>query len=153
ADPGVMTDRIRLGVLLPPGAEAAAVRADLDAYAERLVRAGGIYGRRLELVYLENEAGPAGPAGGAAAAGRPAAAPAVGPAAAPPAGPAAAPRVGQASAPPVAEIATYRQRVERFVAQTQPFALVSSWCAGNEADLAAMAAELELPVVGALTAA
>ncbi len=110
-DPGVTADRVRVGVLLPAGPEAAVVRADLDAYAARLERAGGIYGRRLDLRYL-------------AAAGSPA-------------------------EPSPAE---RRREVERFIAEQAPFALAASSFAGAEEALAGMAADLEVPVVGALTA-
>jgi ABC-type branched-subunit amino acid transport system substrate-binding protein len=110
-DPGVTADRVRVGVLLPAGPEAAVVRADLDAYATRLERAGGIYGRRLDLRYL------------AAA--------------------------GLAGEPSPAE---RRRQVERFIAEQAPFALAASSFAGAEEALAEMAADLEVPVVGALTA-
>jgi len=53
-DPGLTADAIALGVLLPGGdrpeaaAEAAAVRAVLEARFAQLDREGGVYGRRLE---------------------------------------------------------------------------------------------------------
>jgi ABC-type branched-subunit amino acid transport system substrate-binding protein len=55
ADPGVSEDAVRLGVLLAPegpGDDAAwAVRSTLEAGAAKVNAAGGVYQRRLELVY------------------------------------------------------------------------------------------------------
>jgi ABC-type branched-subunit amino acid transport system substrate-binding protein len=121
-DPGVTPGNLRLGVLLPPPPEDAAVRRALDAMAARVAGAGagsgsfsgGLYGRRLELRYL------AAPAPGAWA--------------------------GDAGA-------DLRAAVERFVAAEQPFALVASNVAGGEAALAELTADLDLPIVGALTPA
>jgi ABC-type branched-subunit amino acid transport system substrate-binding protein len=123
-DPGVAADRLRLGVLLPPGPESEEVRRRLDAFAARLAAAGGIYGRSLELRYLEAEPPPPEPL--------------------PPEAP--------APPPPEAAAAARRAAVERFLAGSQVFALVASAFAGAERELAGLAAEQELPVVGALTA-
>jgi ABC-type branched-subunit amino acid transport system substrate-binding protein len=61
-DPGVDADRLRLGVLLPPGPEGSVVRGDLDAFAAAVNGGGGLFGRRLDLRYLVRQ--PGGPAGG-----------------------------------------------------------------------------------------
>jgi ABC-type branched-subunit amino acid transport system substrate-binding protein len=51
-DPGVTAERLRVGVLLPPGPEGGEVRRELDAFAAHLAAGGGIYGRNLEVHYL-----------------------------------------------------------------------------------------------------
>jgi ABC-type branched-subunit amino acid transport system substrate-binding protein len=51
-DPGVTAERLRVGVLLPPGPESDEVRRNLDAFATHVAAAGGIYGRSLEIRYL-----------------------------------------------------------------------------------------------------
>ncbi|HEX6201508.1 MAG TPA: ABC transporter substrate-binding protein [Thermoanaerobaculia bacterium] len=69
-DPGVRPDAVRLGVLLAPeGAgdgAARSVRTTLDAFATGLNAAGGVYQRRLELVYRRLPAAPAERAAAAA---------------------------------------------------------------------------------------
>jgi ABC-type branched-subunit amino acid transport system substrate-binding protein len=51
--PGVSADRLRLGVLTPPGdRDAEAVRDALTVYTTELNEQGGIYGRMLEMVPL-----------------------------------------------------------------------------------------------------
>lgn len=56
-DPGVGTDTLRLGTLLPSagrfGEMGQAVKGILQAYVHRINQSGGIYGRRLELVVAE----------------------------------------------------------------------------------------------------
>lgn len=110
-DPGVQHDGVRLGVLLPPEGQgdgaARAVRSTLDAFAAGLDAAGGVYQRRLELVYRRLPAAPAERAAAAA----------------------------------------------EFVAAERPFALVAPSFFGAEAELAGLAAEEGLPVVGPLTLA
>jgi len=55
-DPGVADDRVRLGVILPPAGPLDAmgdvVRQVLSAYADRISLRGGIYGRRVEMAFL-----------------------------------------------------------------------------------------------------
>ncbi len=225
ADPGVTPDRLRLGILLPPEPEAAAVRRALDAAAARLNATGGLYARRLDLRYLPplpQSAAMPGPestalaASGMVALSRPElvvvrvsapdalyrpegaamrtpapaaldAADAESPQRASSPGPEAAMRAlgpatlaapepadaeppervssqGSGAADPLAsgsvvppaspaQSAAWRAAVERFLDAEQPFALVASAAAGEEAALASLAADRELPVVGALTGA
>jgi ABC-type branched-subunit amino acid transport system substrate-binding protein len=49
SDPGLTNDTVRIGVVLPAGPHAAAAHALVETYAARLNRAGGIYGRKIEL--------------------------------------------------------------------------------------------------------
>jgi ABC-type branched-subunit amino acid transport system substrate-binding protein len=55
-DPGVDDTRVRLGVILPPAGPlngmGDVIRQVLSAYADRISRRGGIYGRRVEMVFL-----------------------------------------------------------------------------------------------------
>ena len=57
-DPGITPDSIRLGCFLPfegpRGAGGDAVRRALDAYFGDLSDRGGVYGRRIEMVYVES---------------------------------------------------------------------------------------------------
>jgi ABC-type branched-subunit amino acid transport system substrate-binding protein len=107
ADPGVTETTIRLGTILPPRGFLAemsqAIQAALMAYVDDINTQGGIYQRRIELLF--------DPSPEAAGARLPAA------------------------------------RV--FLAATQVFALVGSFMAGADADMAALVAEQEVPVVGA----
>jgi ABC-type branched-subunit amino acid transport system substrate-binding protein len=152
-DPGVTAERLRVGVLLPPGPESGEVRRELDAFAAHLAAGGGIYGRNLEIRYLSPEGRESPAAWKSVDPLRPPP-----PARQPPSGePAAAPQ--QAGAPPrpsppepETPAAARRATVERFLADQQVFALVASAFAGAEEELADLAAEQELPVIGALTA-
>ncbi|HSL81860.1 MAG TPA: ABC transporter substrate-binding protein [Thermoanaerobaculia bacterium] len=63
AEPGVTGAAVRLGVVLPPpelGGLAEALRAVLEAVAERANEAGGFYGRRVELRFAQPAGTPAG---------------------------------------------------------------------------------------------
>lgn len=57
-DPGVTSDAIRIGVLLPPagtfGESSVAVKNVLIAYVRELNESGGIYGRRIELSFADS---------------------------------------------------------------------------------------------------
>lgn len=57
-DPGVSTDALSIGVILPPRAQGSAVRDSvhvvLDDYREKLNREGGIFGRRVEFSFMES---------------------------------------------------------------------------------------------------
>lgn len=61
--PGVSAGAVRLGVVLPPGEGAherrAAIRGILAAAADRVERRGGVYGRRMDLRFLETPEAPA----------------------------------------------------------------------------------------------
>jgi ABC-type branched-subunit amino acid transport system substrate-binding protein len=112
AEPGLTAGEIRLGVLLPGGArpesaaQAAAVRAVLEARFAELESAGGLYGRRLTLSF------------------------------------AALPE-------PAAERAT---QLRELLAREPLFALVGSYLAGAESEMAATVAAAAIPLIGPLTA-
>lgn len=57
ADPGIDDDRLRIGTVLPPAGVASGDRvvALLEAFVEARNAAGGLYGRRLELVVERSE--------------------------------------------------------------------------------------------------
>jgi hypothetical protein len=60
ADPGLTPDAVRVGVLLPPGPQAAAARARVEAWAAGLAASGGIYARRPEPEFFGSAAELAG---------------------------------------------------------------------------------------------
>jgi ABC-type branched-subunit amino acid transport system substrate-binding protein len=134
-DPGVTPGSLRLGVVLPPPPADAAVRRALDSMAARIAGAGAGGGSG-----GGNGGGNGNGSGGGNGGGlygrrldlRYLAAPAAGAWA------------GDAGA-------DFRAAVERFVAAEQPFALVASHVVGGEAVLAELTADLDLPIVGALT--
>ena len=112
AEPGLTAGEIRLGVLLPGGprpesaAQAAAVRAVLEARFAELESAGGLYGRRLTLFFT------------------------------------ALPE------PPAERAAKLRD----LLAREPLFALVGSYLAGAESEMAATVAVAAIPLIGPLTA-
>ena len=112
AEPGLSAVEIRLGVLLPGGArpesaaQAAAVRAVLEARFAELESAGGLYGRRLTLFFT------------------------------------ALPE------PPAERAAKLRD----LLAREPLFALVGSYLAGAESEMAATVAVAAIPLIGPLTA-
>ena len=57
SDPGLSADDFRVGVFLPAGRQRAATRRAITAWAAELQARGGIYGRRPEVLFLENGAG------------------------------------------------------------------------------------------------
>lgn len=61
-DPGVSDEAVRIGALLPPNSrypgQSAAIQTALTAYFAEVNKAGGLYGRRLELVCRELPAEP-----------------------------------------------------------------------------------------------
>lgn len=106
--PGVSDTRVLLGVLLPPPELAGlgdAVEGVLTALVERQNQTGGLYGRRLELLFLST------------------------------------------AGPPASRRSVLAEQLE----QADPFALVAGFIAGADAELAGLAAELEIPLVGPFT--
>jgi ABC-type branched-subunit amino acid transport system substrate-binding protein len=107
-DPGIGAGTLRLGTLLPAaghfGEVGRAVQGILRAYLDRINDAGGIYGRRLELVVAE-----------------------------------------------YSDRAGAQREVKRLVSEGDVFALVAPFAAGIEADLARLAGDARIPVVGPLT--
>jgi ABC-type branched-subunit amino acid transport system substrate-binding protein len=104
--PGVSADAVRLGTLLEPGEAGAAVRSALAAALAEVNKAGGIYGRQLELA---------------------------------------------STVLPVGTPAERRAAAAAFLDGAPPFALVGAALSGADGELSTLAAERELPVVGAVS--
>lgn len=108
-EPGVSEAAVRVGVVLPPTGPLAplgrAVRAALEAQAAAWNAQGGIYGRQVEMRFLE----------------------------------------------PPAEPAARRAAVADFLGREQVFAAVAAFLPGADAELAALFAERQVPLIGPFT--
>ncbi|HVT59849.1 MAG TPA: ABC transporter substrate-binding protein [Thermoanaerobaculia bacterium] len=107
-DPGVGLSALRLGVVLPPAGspQGEEIRRILDAFVRQVDGRGGVYGRRLELLYRQLPAAPA----------------------------------------------ERRAAVAGFLDDQDLFALVASDLTGAEEEIAELARQRELPVIGPLSA-
>lgn len=108
-DPGVTETTLRIGVLLPPADVLPEVGADVRAlmrtWAADTNRAGGIFGRSLEIVFNA----------------------------------------------PAGDSKTRAAAAGEFIQRERPFALVSSFTDGADAELAALAEELRVPLFATMT--
>jgi ABC-type branched-subunit amino acid transport system substrate-binding protein len=106
---GVTPERVRVGILLPPARElgevANEVSAILRAYADQRNAEGGVYGRKLALLFCQPEGTPAARA----------------------------------------------ETAREFITREQPFALISSFTDGADAELTALAEREQIPLLATLS--
>jgi len=106
---GLTAERVRVGVLLPPAREMAEVGSEvsaiLRAYVDERNAAGGVYGRKISLLFCQPEGTPAARAAAA----------------------------------------------REFITREQPFALISSFTDGADAELAAVAEGEQIPLLATLS--